>query len=94
MKRNIYIDFDNFDMESLTDYIQEPIKKKYKKRFDLSELNTLPKIEEFEKELDKQLKQLKQLKKTLMELKKLIPKQPKEQYIRLNSNMILLLRNK
>ena len=91
MKRNIYIDFDNFDMESITDSISEPVKKKYKKKFDFSQLNTLPKIEEFEKELDKELKQLKKLKKSLLELR---DSMPKDHYFQLSKNSILLVKQK
>ena len=90
--KKIYIDFDNFDMESITDSITEPVKKKYKKdKIDLSQLNTLPKIEEFEKELDIQLKQLKRLKQSLLELKKKIPK---DHYYKINKNTILLIQSK
>ena len=94
--KKIYIDFDNFDMESITDSItdsiSEPVKKKYKKdKIDLSQLNTLPKIEEFEKELDKELKQLKKLKKSLLELR---DSMPKDHYFQLSKNSILLVKQK
>ena len=93
--KKIYIDFDNFDMESITDSItdsiSEPLKKKYRKKFDFSQLNTLPKIEEFEKELDKELKQLKKLKKSLLELR---DSMPKDHYFQLSKNSILLVKQK